>query len=436
MLHEEQKIAFLAGMEGKNILITGGGGVGKSHLIKIMEKHIKDIVLTATTGIAAINIGGQTLDRFMGFGSHSMTPTQAMKMRDDVRERLSLVKVILIDEASMLRIDKFECLNARLQSAKKNSLPFGGVQIILVGDFCQLKPIVGSKSDEVETFRQYYDNSLYCFESFSYDEAQVTPYVLTEYVRQGDEKQRQALRNIRMGANIQKSVDLINYMAKGEVSKDALYLVTTNKHADNINEKRYNEIKTKKKTFYGSKKKDFTAFPVPEAINLKIGCRVMIAANNADEDYYNGDIGTIESFGQNLVKVKLDRGITVEVVPFKWEQYSYKVKEESLEKSSVGEFEQIPLKLAYAVTIHKSQGLTLDEAIVDFSGGGVARSGTFTEGQAYVALSRVRSFENLLLVKPLTVSDIKTERRACAFTKDVSMSALARRADDLKHFQL
>jgi ATP-dependent exoDNAse (exonuclease V) alpha subunit len=292
-LLDEQKIAFAGAIAGDNMVITGGGGVGKSHLINILERHISNIVLTATTGIAAVNIGGQTLDSFMGFGGHFINIEESRKVRKELREKLALMKVLLIDEASMLRIDKLECVNARLQVAKKNTLPFGGIQIILVGDFCQLKPILGSNRTEQDIFRQSYDRKLYAFESHLWHEADIMPYLLSEYVRQGDEQQRQVLRNIRMGRKIKESVSIINKLALGNVSDNALRLATTNKHADLLNEEAFIKLSGHKKIYHSKIEKEATARPVAETLVLKEGARVMLCANNAEQDFYNGDVGII-----------------------------------------------------------------------------------------------------------------------------------------------
>ena len=220
-LNEGQKITALAAMQGKNILISGGGGVGKSHLIRFIVQHLTDLILTASTGIAAINIMGQTLDSLMGFNQSVKTPLDARKMDDATVERLALVTAILIDEVSMVRADKLDMLDQRLQAAKGNSLPFGGVQIILVGDFCQLPPVVSNKAADKQ-YQRLYQKRLFAFESDVYPRAGFTPYVLNEYVRQGHEETRRVLRNLRMGNKIQDGVDFINSAARGRVNEYSL----------------------------------------------------------------------------------------------------------------------------------------------------------------------------------------------------------------------
>ena len=279
----EQKIAFHAAMSGESMIITGGGGVGKSHLIGMIERHHRNIVLCASTGIAAVNIGGTTLDSFMGFGGRPLDVAQARRVRKDVRERLEKVEALLIDEGSMVRIDRFECVDARLKVAKRSNKPFGGVQIIIVGDFCQLKPIIDKRPEFRRAFIEDYANKLYLFESPTYEEAEFKPYVLTKYIRQGDEEQRRVLRNLRMGVKINDAVNTINRLATGKRTDKSIYLCTTNKKADSVNDERYANLRGREYRFFGRSEGDFKSLPLPDVISLKIGARVMICANSADD---------------------------------------------------------------------------------------------------------------------------------------------------------
>jgi len=427
-LNMRQRLAFCAAMAGHNIFITGGGGVGKSHLIAALERHMRGIVLTAPTGVAAVNIKGQTLDRFMGFNTEYKTVHQVRKMRRDVRDRLEKLQVLLIDEVGTARCDKLDLVDARLKAAKKSKEPFGGVQVIFVGDFCQLKPVLNTKTEDGKLFQHDYGNRIYAFESESWQAANIQPHVLNEYFRQDDEMQRKILRFLRLGREIPKAVHFINQLAKGDVRDDALILCTTNSRADDINEDRYQTLSGQERIYRCIIDGHFTTRPAAEVIKLKPGARVMLLSNNPEKGYSNGDMGDVVKLSPSIVTVMLDRGYSVDVEQKEWEEFEYVAGEKGIEKEVSATFVQFPIRLAYAITIHKCQGLTLDSAIVDLTGG------SFAEGQTYVALSRVRSFNNLKLAKKLSPRDVKFSPLAVDFTEYASNAAIARTGEDLEQF--
>lgn len=425
-LNTRQKIAFCAAMSGKNIFITGGGGVGKSHLIAALERHLRGIVLTAPTGVAAVNIKGQTLDRFMGFNTEYKNVKNVRKMRKHVRERLEKLQVLLIDEVGTARCDKIDLVDARLKAAKKSKAPFGGVQVIFVGDFCQLKPVLNVKTEEGQFFKQDYGNRLYAFESDSWVKSDIEPHVLNEYFRQDDEMQRKVLRFLRLGRELPTAVHFVNQMAQGDVQTDALVLCTTNARAYDINTDRYANLSGQERIFRCKIDGQFSTRPAAEVIKLKRGARVMLLANTPEKGFSNGDMGEVVGMSPRSVTVMLDRGFSVEVETKEWEEFEYVVGPKGLEKEVTASYEQLPLTLAYAITIHKCQGLTLDSAVVDLTGG------SFAEGQTYVALSRVRSFKNLKLRRRLTVRDVKFSKLAVDFTEYSSKLAIERTEVDLE----
>tara|TARA_Y100000310_G_scaffold345060_1_gene461502 strand:+ start:13592 stop:14941 length:1350 start_codon:yes stop_codon:yes gene_type:complete len=423
-LYTEQKIALHAAFSGINMLITGGGGVGKSHWINILSRLLPSVVITASTGSAATKIEGITLDRLMGFPGYFITPEEAALTNRQLRDKFQEVTTILIDEASMLRIDKFENLNTRLQNIKKNKKPFGGLQIILVADFCQLQPVIGKNIQEKNAINKRYRGRIYAFESDVYKEANITPFVLTKYLRQDNLVQQKLLKKIRVGHDVERAVNEINKLAKGTPSIESTYLCATNALADKINEERYQAVKGLEHFFHAEKEGDYPTANVNNTIKLKVGVRVIICANKPRSGYHNGDQGLVANIHKDSIDVILDNGNTVSVTKHKWKEYDIKAQlNSSGERESIGSFEQLPVRLAYAITIHKSQGMTLKNVVIDLS------SRFFAPFMAYVALSRVVSFENLHLTRALKPSDIKIDIRAVNFTRDVSLLALSRQEE-------
>ena len=318
-------------------------------------------------------------------------------------------------------------IDARMKVAKESNAPFGGCQLIIVGDFCQLPPVVSDHSSD-KRYQQQYQDRLFCFEANCYEQAEFIPYVLTEYVRQGDEMTRKHFRNLRMGHKINRAIQFINSNAKGWVHDDTLRICKTNKKAMAINLARFETLNSPTVRATGVIEGVFpkTSCPVDMQVQLKKGCRVLITANHVDGEYFNGDLGKIVSFNEEYVNVKLDRGPIVNIVPHEWKNYGHENKNGDMVKEPVGTFTQYPIKLGYAITAHKSQGMTLESAIVDLGG-------KFNEcGLTYVVISRVKSLDNLKLTTPLCLQDIQTSSKAVQFTFKVSMEALKRQHSDLE----
>tara|TARA_A200000159_G_scaffold140041_1_gene141931 strand:+ start:9415 stop:10776 length:1362 start_codon:yes stop_codon:yes gene_type:complete len=425
-------IALAAFLRSDNMLITGGGGVGKSYLIEFLSCIIPNVVLCASTGIAGINIKGTTIDTFMGFNQHTQTVEDAGVVTPEIRARLAGTTVLLIDEVSMVRADKLDMVDARFKAVFGNEKPFGGVRVILVGDFLQLPPVLANGKETLRYIAKY-KSRLFAFESDVYEKANFVPYVLNEYVRQGDDKTRRVMRFMRMGHKLDSVVEFINREAKGKVSPTSLQICKTNSRVDAINRKQFNQLDAPMFSCSGVIEGEFksAALPSDMKLYLKRGCRVLLTANNPDAGFLNGDLGVVKGFINEkgsipYLIVELDRGPTVRVEPQEWQNFQYSTQGDVMDKKPIGTFTQFPVRLGYAITGHKSQGMTLDSAVVDLSGGFNA------DGLVYVVISRVRSLDNLKLTAPIKTSDICTSEKAKAFTTKVSMEALARRDHDMK----
>ena len=388
--------------EGKNVFVTGAGGVGKSWVIK--QINDKFTVLCAPTGIAALNIEGATAHSVFGLPIGLPTHKDKITVSKKVRQLFgpeSKVKRIIIDEGPMMRADTLELIDRKLKLARQSSLPFGGIQVVVFGDFYQLEPIVGW--GEKEHYYKKYE-SAYCF---SVPVWNFETIFLEKVYRQSDERQIAMLNSIRKADKwCVRALEKIVAEAKPyELCKDTLHLCSYKDDAEAINKKFYRRVKGEERTFFaivdGNKKDKWNEVPVPQTLNLKVGCKVLICANDATGDYVNGDRGTIVGFYNEYVKVQLEStGAEVLVEEFTWEKYQYGSGTGGLTKKAVGTFQQMPLQLGWAVSIHKSQGMTLDNVAID-----VGR-GCFSAGQFYVALSRVRDLRNLSFVRPVHPNNI------------------------------
>lgn len=404
-------------------MITGGGGVGKSHFIRFLSRYHPSVAITASTGIAGVNIAGKTLDSFMGFSRTTQTIEQAGSIRErHIRDRLSQTETLLIDESGTLRIDKFEMTEARLRAAKKDKRPFGGVQIILVADFMQLTPVIQKQSPEGQEFLRLYQGRVFVFESDIYKQGNFHPYLLHQYVRNGNETERRILRNMRMGNELDKVVTLINHYANGStLQDDAIIICKTNAQADKLNKEALALNPNPEAVYCAKISPEYPDHlrPIDEEITLKKGCRVLLILNNPDFGYMNGDVGEVVELRSDSIRVKLDRGEIVNVERYEWEYLETTIVAGQSKDVPVGTYSQLPIRLGRAITAHKCQGLTLQSAYVDLSGGFNA------DGMAYVIVSRVVSLSGLKLSRPLRKSDIWVNKKAVQFTLEISRASLA-----------
>lgn len=416
-LTESQEMALKHISDGENIILTGAGGSGKSYLISVIkELYGKETLFVASTGIAAINIGGMTAHSLLslpiGFQVDSGWLSKTNKKTKAAFKNYKNIKRIVVDEVSMIRADTLDYMDQRLQRLMKSKLPFGGLQVILVGDLLQLAPVVKSGSTEAMLLKEKYA-SPHCFSAEVFDKLNIKVVELTQVVRQADPVMKRHLEDIRYGRNLKEAVVYFNTNCnQDKAPNDVVTISTTNKAVDDGNLEHFNRNTNKSKIYMGYQTgvinlKDLL---VPEILKLKVGLRVMTLANAEDGSYHNGSVGTVKGFiSEDCVLVDLDNEGEVIVGRYEYLNNEYVTDSEgNLRQKVVGSFAQIPLKIAYYLTAHKSQGVSLDSACLDLHN-------CFSEGQAYVALSRLRSMQGMYLKQPLKERDIKTDKRVISF---------------------
>ncbi len=412
---------------GVNLFLTGKAGTGKTTFLhSLSESTAKRHVVLAPTGVAAINAGGVTIHSFFQLSFAPFLPGRGYASTDNERERyqrfsrdkLRLIRtldLIIIDEISMVRPDVLDAMDSVLRRLRNPLKPFGGVQLLLIGDLRQLAPV--AQDDEWQYLKDYYA-SPYFFESHALKEAGFLMVELTKVFRQNDEAFIDILNRIRDNRADQETLQRLNRRAnqaliEGDESQ-YIRLTTHNYRANSINQSRLAALQTPPLTFTAKISGDFPegAYPADAALTLKEGAEVMFIKNDisGNHEYYNGMLGRIVSLTTESVVVQpRDGGKNIKVGCAVWERMKYTLTPSGeIKETPEGTFQQIPLRLAWAITIHKSQGLTFDKAIVD-------AAHSFAPGQTYVALSRCRSLDGLVLDSPLPASAIMTDQAVSNF---------------------
>lgn len=391
-----------------NLFVTGKAGTGKSTLLEYFRDHTsKKTVFLAPTGVAAVNIKGQTIHSFFCFRPDT-TPENVYNIRlhRSQRRLFASLEAVVIDEVSMVRADLLDSIDAFLRLyGKKKDQPFGGVQMIFFGDLYQLPPVVTSR--EQSLFRDVYPSPFF-FSAKSYKHLNLRLVELEKIYRQSDQEFINLLGGLRNRSFSRwDMVELNRRVNPGfKIPRGEYYisLTTTNAIADRVNQEQLAQLDGKVCERDGDLIGDFKEKDLPTRLTLKLkeGAQVMMLNNDSQGRWVNGTIGKItfldeEGFGEGSVEVKLQGGNIVEVKPVTWEMFRFFFNEDTqgIESEVVGSFSQLPLKLAWAVTIHKSQGKTFDKVIIDIG------NGTFSHGQIYVAMSRCTTFEGIVLRKPI-----------------------------------
>lgn len=407
----------------KNLFITGRAGTGKSTFLRYFRDHTKkQIAVLAPTGVAAVNVRGQTIHSFFNF-KPDITPYKVNEVKPKNINLYKKLQSIVIDEISMVRADLLDCIDGflRIHGPKKKKL-FGGIQMIFIGDLYQLPPVVTSKEKNI--FKELY-RTPYFFDANVFKESEFEFIELEKVYRQTDAEFLEILNSIRNNTVTQHYIDKLNEKLNPDFTPSEddfyVYLTTTNKMAEKINFERLSKIKGEEFKYYGFIDGEFSETDLPTSIELvlKIDAQVILLNNDIHGRWVNGDIGRVVEIETrrtepDIILVELTNGEIVEVTPFTWEMYEfyYDKDKKSILTDVVGKFTQYPLKLAWAITIHKSQGLTFDKVIIDLG------RGTFSHGQLYVALSRCRSLEGLVLKKPISQKHIFLDRRIVKFLTD------------------
>ena len=411
---------------GSHIFLTGKAGTGKTTFLhKLKENTAKRMIITAPTGVAAINAGGVTLHSFfqLPFGPFipgSETCEQSRKrffrFSKEKRQIIKSLDLLVIDEISMVRADLLDSVDAVLRRHRRNDQPFGGVQLLMIGDLYQLSPV--AKQDEWRLLKQYYE-SAYFFSSHALDQAELVTIELKRIYRQCDARFIKLLNRVRDNRLDAASFEILNqrYIENFVPEKDQGYitLTTHNSSADSINKARLTALRGKEYGFAAEVSGEFPRnnYPAPGKLVLKAGAQVMFLRNDTavEKRYYNGKIGNIKTITGRQIRITCPgESEDIAIEPVEWENIRYKLDEQTMaiQEVIVGKFKQFPLKLAWAITIHKSQGLTFDNAVID-------AKLAFAPGQVYVALSRCKTLEGMVLNSPVPSRGIETDKSVLKF---------------------
>lgn len=419
---EAQEVIRLISYTNKSLFLTGKAGTGKSYLLRKLTEHThKKFVILASTGVAALNVGGQTIHSFLRIEPRPYLPNdkEIQELSDEKKELLRNLDLIIIDEVSMVRSDLMQAVDLSLRKNLKSPYPFAGKQLLLIGDLFQLPPVVSNKNlGEKEIIDHNYQTP-YFFSSQSLENGYNYHVVeLQKVYRQTDADFISVLNAVRTSNVSTGHLQVINKRhIPGYEPADGSFeitLCTRNDIADDLNKSKLDSLKGMTKTFRAIMTGDFlkekgaNKLPADSELYLKPDAQVMFIKNDQSRRWVNGSIGKIVSINADTLRIKVDVTDEVHVVERTlWEHIEYKwnKEEEKIEKIVTGTFQQFPIKLAWAVTIHKSQGQTYQNAIIDMG------SGAFAPGQTYVALSRCTTLNGIKLKRPITLRDIITDSR-------------------------
>ena len=417
ILNQTQMDAFNAiEHTGSNVLILGQAGTGKSTFIQYLKTaSAKRIVCACPTAVSALNIGGQTIHSLFRIPPRDFIMPEILRLRARTRNILVATDVLVIDEISMVAPDLLDAMDILARNARHNNAPFGGIQIVAIGDMFQLPPVI--KHDSEHYYEQFYEHkNAYFFDSNVYKRAHFVKYDFDTVYRQSDKELLDNL--VRLRHNDVSALGFFNNcrIADESVLKNAVIITPFRAVADRINADRLNQIPMPEVEYVGEMSGNFTENDVPAPMNLRLkeGALVMFVKNG--DRWHNGSIGRVEQLNPKEIIVQLlddEKNAVVVVKPEKWGKIEYVLDEQSrVTENEIGAYKQFPLTLGYAMTIHKAQGKTLTKVIVDIS------RGAFAHGQTYVALSRTRHANDMHIVKPLSAKDVIFDERVLDFVEN------------------
>lgn len=418
----------------RNVFLTGKAGTGKTTFLQnIVDKTNKNTIVVAPTGVAAINAGGVTIHSMFHLPLTAFIPSndftdfniatnryglkRHIKYNKEKRKIFNNLELLIIDEISMVRADLLDAVDYALRTVRKKSEPFGGVQLLVIGDLFQLSPIV--KDNVLPILNKYY-SSLFFFDSIAWQKSNPIVIEMKTIYRQKDDEFIRLLNNIRNGHKKTEDINRLNSNYQDIDNDEGIVTLTTHNYkADRINNQKLEELDGKEYYYQADVIGKFSEFsyPVLETIVLKKGAQVMFVRNDPEGRYFNGKIGIVEYLNKEIIKVNFpDEDTTIIVEEEEWKNIKYTLDKETnkINQKEEGSFIQYPLKLAWAITVHKSQGLTFDRVKVDLSR-------TFAPGQMYVALSRCRSLDGLTLSSKVNSGNIITDANILRYHKNIKL---------------
>lgn len=435
----EEYILTLVNQTNRNIFLTGKAGTGKTTLLhKIINTCYKNTVVVAPTGIAALNAGGVTIHSMFQLPFASFLPTLSnppivneflrfengfslrkhFQMHKNKQQVIRNMELLIVDEVSMLRADVLDAMDYMLQFIRKDKRPFGGVQVLFIGDLLQLPPVV--KQEEWEVLKHYY-KGMYFFQSEVITQNPLLYVELETIYRQTDKLFISILNHLRENQLTSEDIKQLEKYVQPDFPKkhlkDYITLTTHNAKADAMNQREMSKLSSPLFSYEADIVNDFPEYlyPIEKVIQLKEGARVMFIKNDISGEhlFFNGKMGTVVSLSEGEINVKLDGGRVINVERYEWENVRYKLNEttKDIEEERLSSFTQYPLRLAWAITIHKSQGLTFEKAILDLAS-------VFASGQAYVAFSRLRSLDGLILLSSVSANGINNNGEVIGYAEN------------------